>query len=103
MTEKEQPKVETRRVKVLIITSAQFMSLFTKGMKFHKNASVFEGVPEDAEVVGIGSNPVTPGVLLVIKSQEYDPIPITENPPYQVISIDLGKNISQAKHKKKKR
>lgn len=99
---KKEEKVETRRVKVLIVTSAQFMSLFTKGMKFHKNATVFEGVPEDAEVVGIGSNPVIPGVLLVVKSQEYEPIPVTVNPPYQQVSINLGNNISQAKNKKKK-
>ena len=94
-------KVETRRVKVLIVSSAEFMSLFTKGMKFHKNATVFEGVPEDAEVVGIGSNPVIPGVLLVVKSQEYDEIPVTENPPYVQVGINLGNNISQAKNKKK--
>jgi len=98
---KTEPKAETRRVKVLIVSSASFMSLFTKGMKFHKNATVFEGVPEDAEVVGIGSNPVMPGVLLVVKSQEFEEIPVTENPPYIQIGINLGNNISQAKKKKK--
>ena len=99
---KKEEKVETRRVKVMIITSSQFMSLFVKGMKFHKNATVFEGVPEDAEVIGIGSNPVIPGVLLVVKSQEFDEIPVTENPPYIQIGINLGNNISQAKKKNKK-
>lgn len=99
----EAPKVEARRVKVFMMKPEDFMSLFVKGFKFHKNATVFEGLPEDAECVGIGSNGVIPGVLLVVQSQEFDPIPVTENPPVVTISINLGNNISQAKKKKGKK
>lgn len=96
-------EVETRRVKLLLVRSEHFMAFFTKGMVFRKHAKVIEGVPADAKIMGIGANPVYPGVLLVVESEEYDEIPVTQNPPVQQITIDLGRNVSTKKTTKRKK
>lgn len=95
--EAEMQKIETRPVRIFRLDPGQFASLFTKGMRFYKNATVFEGLPEDAEIIGMQADPMRGGVMLVIKSSEYEQTPVTELPPVQPISIDLGKNISTKK------
>lgn len=85
--EQEKPEIETRRTKVMMIEAHGFMSLFTKGLEFRKRTKLIDGAPEDAQIVGITYDTRRDGVLMVIESKEYDPVPINELPPIQMIQV----------------
>lgn len=94
-------KVPTRRAKMLMVNPTDFMYLFTKGLKFRKNTSLISGIPEDAELLTIAAEPVRHAIMLVVKSMEYDEIPINEMPPVELVEIQTG--VDKATKKKTKR
>lgn len=89
-----------RKVRFLIVNPADFLVLFTKGLVLSKRMHVFEGVPEDAKLVSMTVDHVRGGIILVVDSEEYDPIPITQMPPVQEVKIRIG--VEGATKKKKK-
>lgn len=93
-------KTPTRRVRFLIINPVDFLYLFSKGLVLAKRTQIFEGVPEDAEVVSMTVDHVRGGIILVVKSQEYEPIPMTVLPPVQEIKIRIGVEGATKKRKK---
>ena len=90
----------TRRVRFLIVNPADFLYLFTKGLVLAKRTQVFEGVPEDALLMSMTVDHVRGGIILVVQSSEYEPIPITQMPPVQEVKIRVG---VEGATKKKKR
>lgn len=97
----EEAEVPTHRVRFLIIDPNQFLSIFTKGLVLAKRVRVLKGVPEDAEVVRMTVDHVRGGIILVVRSDEYEEIPINKMPEVQYIEMDLGnKNATKkgAKH-----
>ena len=83
-------KVPTRRVKMLMVNPADFMFLFTKGLKFRKNYKIIKGVPEDAQIIAAVADSARNGIMLVVKSAEYDEVPINVLPPVEPVEIDLN-------------
>jgi hypothetical protein len=86
----ENSEVPTRRAKMLMVNPTDFMFLFTKGLRFRKQAKLIEGLPEDAELIAVAADPVRHGIMLVVKSESYDEIPIDKMPPTELVSIDVG-------------
>lgn len=73
-----------------MVEPGQFMGLFTKGLKFRSSMKIAEGVPKDAQLLTVTYDARLNGILLVVQSEEYDPIPITQMPPVQEIAISLS-------------
>lgn len=88
------------RRKVVMINPEEFLGLFTKGLKFAKNTTVFDGVPEDAKLLGIAYDVRLDSIVMVVSSSEYDEIEMTELPPRQFIGIKMGE-VSKVVKKKK--
>lgn len=82
-------KIPTRRAKMLMINPADFVFLFTKGLKFRKNYQVIKGVPEDAKIITAVADSARNGIMLVVQSDEYDEVPMTVLPPVEMVSIDM--------------
>lgn len=95
--EVETPK---RRVRFLMVNPQDFLSLFTQGIVFAKRAKLVTGVPDDAKVVSMTVDHVRGGIILVVHSESYDEIPMTEMPPVQLVGIEIG--VQNATKKKKK-
>lgn len=85
-----EPEVIYRKVKVLLVNPVDFMYLFVKGMKFRKQTKIMEGLPEDAELVGCAYDAIRGAIMMVVKSEEYEPIPTTDSPPAQFMKIQIG-------------
>ena len=83
-------EIPTRRVRMCIFEAHEFMFLFTKGMVFNKKTAVIEGLPKDATLVGVSNDPVRGGIVFVIESEEYEPIPINILPPFQQVSFQTA-------------
>lgn len=92
-------KPTTRKVRFMIVNPQDFLMLFTKGMVFNKRAKLIDGVPDDALLVGLTVDHVRGGVVLVLQSETYEEIPMTEMPPIQEVGIMLG--VKNATKKKK--
>lgn len=89
-----------RRVRFLVINPNDFLMLFQKGIVFAKRTQIMDGVPEDAQVVGMNVDHVRGGIILVVQSATYEEVPMTVMPPVQHISIKWG--VEGATKKKKK-
>lgn len=98
---KEVPEeqVPTRRTRVMMINPVEWMALFTTGLKFAKQTQLIEGVPADAQLIGAAYDIRRDAILLVIESDEYEPVPITKQPPTQLVRIKIG--VEGATKKKK--
>lgn len=97
-------EIPKRRVKMLMVKPADFMVLFTKGVKWRKNTHLIKGVPEDAKLVTIAADSARNGIMLVVESSEYDPIPINILPPVEPVEIDIGvRNATKKKVVKRKK
>lgn len=83
-------EVPTRRVKMMMVNPADFMFLFTKGMTFRKHTKLIEGLPEDAQLIAIAADSVRNGIMLVVQSESYDPVPATVLPPVEMVKIQTG-------------
>lgn len=92
-------EIPMRRVRMLMVNPTDFMFLFTKGLKFRKATEVIEGVPDDATLIAVAADSVRNGIMLVVQSSEYEPIPINVLPPVQPVSINTG--VKDATKKKK--
>lgn len=92
-------EVATRRTRVAMLSPVEFMSLFTTGMVFEKRTAVIEGIPADAQLIGAAYDIRRDAILLVIESDEYEPVPITKQPPTQLIRLKVG--VENATKKKK--
>jgi hypothetical protein len=92
-------QVATRRTRVMMIHPVEWMSLFTTGLKFAKHTQLIEGVPADAVLIGAAYDIRRDAILLVLESDEYEPVPITKQPPTQLVRIKIG--IENATKKKK--
>ena len=95
-------EIPKRRAKMLMVNPADFMFLFTRGLKVRKGYKMIEGIPDDAKLLTIAAEPVRGGIMMVVESEEYDEIPINIMPPVQVISIQTGKLRDSMATKKKK-
>lgn len=92
-------EVPKRRVRMLMVNPSDFCFLFTKGLEFKKHTKIIKGAPEDAEVIALVADSVRNGVMLVVKSESYDEVPINVLPPVESVEIDMG--IKGATKKKK--
>jgi len=92
-------EVPTRRTRVMMINPVEWMSLFTTGARFAKQVQVIEGVPADAKLIGCAYDIRRDAILLVLESDEYEPVPITKQPPTQLVRLKFGD--PQATKKKK--
>lgn len=95
----EEIEIPTRKVKMLMVNPVDFMYLFTKGLEFRKQTKIMEGVPEDATLLTLAADPIRHGIMMVVESETYEPIPINEMPPVEVVSINTG--VKDATKKKK--
>lgn len=95
-------RIPTRRAKMLMVNPADFMYLFTKGLEFRKHTKLIAGIPEDAELIAVAAEPVRHAIMLVVKSKTYEPIPINEMPPIELVSIQTGR-VGATKKKKQPR
>jgi len=96
---KEELKIPTRRVRMFMVKPADFMFLFTKGLKWRKNTTIVKGAPADAQVIAVAPDSIRNGIMLVVQSAEFDEIPINVLPPVDPIEIDVG--VQNATKKKK--
>lgn len=105
----EQPKIETRKVRFLMIDPAGFMSLFRKGLKIRGGFKIIKGIPEDGEILTIAYDPTRGhrgAIMVVVQSESYDEVPVDKQPPVQLVKIELFSNAEKNKKrldKKKKR
>jgi hypothetical protein len=74
-----------------MINPEDFLVMFTKGMRFRENFQLIQGVPPDAELIGLAADPLRHGIMLVVQSSQYDPVPAGKIPPIQLVEIDLTK------------
>lgn len=96
-------EIPKERRKMLMVNPADFMALFTKGVVFNKKTELIAGLPADAELLTIAAEPVRGGVMLVVRSDSYDEIPINEMPPVELVSISIGvQNATKKKRKPRK-
>lgn len=98
-----QEEVATRRTRVMMINPVEWMSLFTTGVKFAKQTSLIEGVPADAVMIGCAYDIRRDAILIVLESEAYEPVPITEQPPTQLVRIKIGVENATKKKPAKKR
>ena len=91
--------IPTRKAKLLMVNPTDFMFLFEKGLSFRKHTKLIEGIPEDAVLLAVAADPVRHGIMLVVQSESYEPIPINQMPPTQVVTIQTG--VVDATKKKK--
>lgn len=84
-------KIPTRRAKMLMVNPADFMYLFTKGLEFRKHTKLIAGIPDDAELIAVAAEPVRHAIMLVVKSSTYEPIPIDQMPPIELVEIQTGR------------
>ena len=99
----ENMEIPTRRARMLMVNPADFMFLFTKGLRVRKQFELIEGVPEDAKLLTIAAEPVRGGIMMVVESEEYEEIPINVMPPIQMVRINTGKFHTKGATKSKKR
>lgn len=85
-----QEEVPTRRTRVMMINPVEWMGLFTTGVRFAKSVQLIEGLPKDAKMIGCAYDIRRDAVLIVVESDEYEPIPITQQPPTQLVRIKFG-------------
>lgn len=84
--------VPTRRVKMLMVNPADFMFLFTKGLIFRKNTRLIKGIPDDAKLIAVAGDSARNGIMLVVESSKYNPVPINVLPPVESVEIQTGEN-----------
>jgi hypothetical protein len=82
--------IESRKVKLLMVNPPDFMALFTKGLKVRGGWKIIKGVPADAKLLTIAYEPSRNGVMLVVESEEYEPVPKNVTPPIQIVEIDIN-------------
>lgn len=80
----------TARRRVLMINPDEFASLFTQGLVWKKKTKIAEGIPADAKVLGTAFDLRLNAILMVVESEEYDEVKMTDIPPRQPISIIQG-------------
>jgi len=83
-----------------MINPADFMVLFTKGLKVRGGWKIVKGAPADAQIISIAYEAARGGIMLVIESAEYDEVPQNIVPPIQMVKIEIGSN--KLKRPKKK-
>ncbi len=96
-------EVATRRTKVMMINPVEWMALFTTGVRFAKQVQLIEGVPADAKLIGCAYDIRRDAILLVLESDEYEPVPITKQPPTQLVRLKFGDPAATKKKKAPKR
>lgn len=96
-------EVATRRTRVMMINPVEWMGLFTTGVRFAKSVQLIEGVPKDATMIGCAYDIRRDAILIVLESAEYEPIPITQQPPTQLVRIKFGDPSATKKKKPAKR
>lgn len=92
-------EVPMARRRVLMVNPSEFAGLFTKGLVFAKRTRLVEGLPDDALLLGTAYDIRLDAILMVVESEEFDEVPMTELPPRVMVSIETG--ISKAIAKKK--
>lgn len=86
------------------VNPADFMVLFTKGLKVTGGWKVIKGVPLDTRIVTIAYDAQRGGILFVIESEEFDLVPATAVPPIQVVAMDLeNRHVKLPTAKKRKK
>lgn len=96
-------EVPTRKVRFIMINPQSFLGMFQTGLTLSKRMKVIQGVPDDAKVINMTVDHVRGGIILVIESEEYEPIPMTNMPPVQLLEVDLGMKGGSKPPKKRKR
>lgn len=87
----KEAEIPTRRAKMLMVNPADFMYLFTKGLTFAKHTKIIAGIPDDAVLLAVAAEPIRHAIMLVVQSESYEPIPINEMPPVELVEIQTGK------------
>lgn len=97
-------EIPTRRARMLMVNPVDFMFLFQKGLVFRKGWKLIEGIPEDAKLLGVAYDSTRNGIMLVVESESYEPVPINVLVPVQMVSIDvLIKNATKKQPKPRKK
>jgi hypothetical protein len=73
-----------------MVNPQDFLLLFTKGLVLAKRMKVITGIPDDAELQSMTVDHVRGGIILVVKSEDYEEIPLTAMPPVQLVEIEIG-------------
>lgn len=81
-----------RRVKMLMINPADFMVLFTKGLKVRGGWKIVKGLPADAQILTIAYDHMRNGIMIVVESAEFELIAATELPPILKVEIEINNN-----------
>lgn len=80
----DQPLIHTRKVKVLAISGGILAELWRTGNKIQ--AEVTQGLPQDAELVGINWDALNGVARLLFSSAEFEEAEIGKYPP----SLEVG-------------
>jgi hypothetical protein len=90
LEEMKKADIPTRKAKMLMVNPADFMALFTKGLEFRKHTKIISGIPDDAILLTVAAEPIRHAIMLVVQSESYEPIPINQMPPVELIEIQTG-------------
>lgn len=103
--ERDQKRMQDRRVKVIMINPFDFMGLLTKGLEFRRYTKIVKGVPDDAQMLALSADTNRHGIMMVIWSSTYPPVKVGEMPPVELLEIQTelrGATKKSAPKRKKK-
>lgn len=78
-----------RRIKLVMVNPANFMSLFKTGMRVKKNFEVVKGIPRDATILTISYDAARAAIIVILESEDFDEVPVGDIPPSIPIEIDV--------------
>ena len=82
---------ETRRFKTLWVAPAQFMALFKEGLKVREDFEIIEGLPDDAQLLGVMYDVTRNGIAMVVSSSKFPEVKKGEQAPFLPVSIKTGR------------
>lgn len=90
MKKPNEAPIEQWRVRMLRVNPADFMVLFTKGLKIRGGWKIVKGLPKDATLKTIAYDPARGGIMMIVESSEYESIPVTQLPEIQQVQIEMS-------------
>jgi hypothetical protein len=89
MMQPDMSKLKTRNIALLFVEPAGFAALFKKGMKFRASAKVVKGLPADTVVEYVFASAERAGVMIMVRSAEFAPVPQGHMPPILQVEIEV--------------
>lgn len=78
-----------RNLALIFVESNGFASLFREGFKWRSNGQIVKGIPKDAKVEYTFATPERHGVMIMLSSKEFKPVPDGSMPPMLVVEISV--------------